>query len=202
MRLPVLLVALSYAAQALPVLAMNTEASAYLGKYEVPQPNANEVVVCHGFGCKYRTTVRLNGNDIGSLRSILNKGKQSAGDEVNAIANAVAWFEQRIGPVAGTSRRTARAGPDQAGERGEADCIDESVNTTVLLLLLSKLELLRHHEVLGPESRGYLLDMRYPHATAVIANLRTGARWAIDPWTKPNGERPDTLPIERWMKGS
>jgi hypothetical protein len=61
---------------------------------------------------------------------------------------------------------------------------------------------LKHHEVAGPESRGYLLDMRYPHATAVVVNRQTGSRWAIDPWTKRNGERPDTLPLERWMRGS
>jgi hypothetical protein len=202
MRLPRLLLAFLFALYPLQVAAEGAEAAAYLGKYEIPLPNTNEVVVCHGFGCKFRTPVRLNGNDITRLRNILSKGKQSADEEINAIANAVAWFEQRIGPIAGTSRRTARAGPDQAGESGEADCIDESVNTTALLLLLSKLDLLRHHEVVGPESRGYLLDMRYPHATAVVVNLRTGARWAIDPWTKRNGERPDTLPLEHWMRGS
>jgi hypothetical protein len=202
MRLPLLLLALPAVLYASSVDAQDTDAVAYLSKYEVPQPNANEVVVCHGFGCKFRTPVRLNGNDIARLRSILTQGKQSAQGEMNAIANAVAWFEQRIGPIAGTTRRTARAGPDQAGEPGEADCIDESVNTTALLLRLAKLNLLKHHEVAGPESRGYLLDMRYPHATAVIVNLQTGFRWAIDPWTKRNGERPDTLPLERWKRGS
>lgn len=202
MRLPVLLVVLMVVAQTAPAAAENAEATAYLGKYEVPLPTVSEVVVCHGFGCKYRTSVRLNSNDIGRLREILRRGQRSARDEIDAIASAVAWFERRIGPLAGTSGRTPRAGPDQAGEPGEADCIDESVNTTALLLLLSKLDLLKHHEVVGPESRGYFLDMRYPHATAVVANLQTGARWAIDPWTKRNGERPDTLPLERWMRGS
>lgn len=200
MRLPVLLMTMLIATQS--AAGEDAEARAYLAKYEVALPTANEVVVCHGFGCKYRTPVRLNGNDIARLRSMLSKGQRSAGDEINAIASAVAWFERRVGPVTGTNRRTPRAGPDQAGIRTEADCIDESVNTTALLLLLSGLNLLKHHEVVGPESRGYLLDMRYPHATAVVANLRTGSRWAIDPWTKRNGERPDTLPLERWMQGS
>ncbi len=202
MRLPVLILTAIVWMAFTGAAAANPEATAYLSKYEVPSPDVNEVVVCHGFGCKFRTPVRLNGRDIARLREILRRGQRSANDEINAIANAVSWFEQRIGPVAGTSRRTARAGPDQAGEPGEADCIDESVNTTALLLLLSKLELLKHHEVAGPESRGYLLDMRYPHATAVVVNLQNGSRWAIDPWTKRNGERPDTLPLERWKRGS
>lgn len=202
MRLPVLFAVILFGVHATSVSAESAEAAAYLGKYEVPLPTVSEVVVCHGFGCKFRTSVRFSGTDIARLRQILKRGQRSAGDEIDAIASAVAWFEQRVGPVAGTSRRTPRAGPDQAGIRSEADCIDESVNTTALLLLLSDLNLLKYHEVVGPESRGYLLDMRYPHATAVVANLRTGSRWAIDPWPKRNGERPDTLPLERWMKGS
>jgi hypothetical protein len=202
MRLPVLILTTVMGMALAGAATGSPEAAGYLSKYEIPAPTANEIVVCHGFGCKYRTAVRFSPGDIARVRQIMNRGQRSPADEIDAIANAVSWFERRIGPIAGTSQRTPRAGPDQAGEPGEADCIDESVNTTALLLLLSKLGLLRHHEVLGPESRGYLLDMRYPHATAVVIDVRTGARWAIDPWTKRNGERPDTLPLDRWMKGS
>jgi hypothetical protein len=183
-------------------LAASDEAKQYLTKHEVAQPTVDGVVVCHGFGCKFRTLVALRDSDIRRLRQILTKGRASATSEINAIAEAVAWFERRIGPHTGTNRRTPRAGPDQAGIRTEADCIDESVNTTALLLLLSELDLLRFHSVVEPGARGYLIDMRYPHATAVVENRLTGARWAIDPWTKQNGQRPDTLPLEVWMKGS
>lgn len=173
----------------------------FLAQHEIPAATTSAVVVCHGFGCKFRTSVSLNPADLNALRRILDKGKSSAPAELNAIAEAVAWFERRIGSLTGTSRRTPRAGPDQAGQRSEADCIDETINTTQLLLLLSELNLLRHHAVVGPESRGYILDGRYPHATAVIAELSSGRRWAIDPWTRRNGERPETLPIERWQAG-
>lgn len=202
MRLTVLLASMAILGHPVAALASDAEASAYLSKYEVPPPSASQVVVCHGFGCKYRTAIRFGSGDIASLRQILNRGRGSPRDEINAIANAVSWFERRIGPITGTNRRTPRAGPDEAGLKTEADCIDQSVNTTALLLLLSQLDLLRHHEVAAPESRGFLLDMRYPHATAVVENLKNGSRWAIDSWPKRNGERPDTLPIERWMKGS
>lgn len=174
----------------------------FLSSHEVPLPTTGQVVVCHGFGCAYRTVVGLNQGDIRKLREILKKGERSPRDEIRAIADAVAWFERRIGPHTSTSRRTARAGPDRAGLRSEADCIDESINTTVLLMLLSELKLLRHHEVDEPDSRGILVDIRYPHTSAVVTNFRDGSRWAIDPWTKRNGERPDTLPIEIWQKGS
>jgi hypothetical protein len=202
MRLPVLLIAVVAFLNVTPAFGDVAEAESYLAKYEVPPPTVSQVVICHGFGCAFRTPVGLNAKDIAQLRDILGKGQRSARDEINAIANAVSWFERRVGRITGTSRRTPRAGPDQAGIASEADCIDESVNTTSLLLLLSGLKLLRHHEVAAPEARGFLLDMRYPHATAVVTNSRTGSRWAIDPWTKRNGEGPDTLPIERWMQGS
>lgn len=200
MRIPALLVTLALFAP--PAEASEADAVAYLRKHEVPAPTASQIVVCHGFNCKYRTAIALTNNDVARLRQILAGGRQSPQREIEAIANAVSWFERRVGPIAGTSRRTPRAGPKQAGRRSEADCIDQSVNTTSLLLLLSDLDLLRHHGVTGPQSRGYLFDMRYPHATAVVENVRTGAKWAIDPWPKRNGQRPDTMPIERWMQGS
>lgn len=181
--------------------AASDGARQYLAKHDLPPPTTAGVVVCHGFGCKFRTSVGLGAGDIGKLREILAKGRASAKSELDAIADAVAWFERRIGQQTGTSRRTPRAGPAQAGLRSEADCIDESVNTTALLVLLSDLKLLRFHDVVAPEARGYLLDFRYPHATAVVQDRGSGARWAIDPWPKRNGQRPDTLPIERWLKG-
>lgn len=180
----------------------SSAARQYLAKYEVPPPTAASVVVCHGFNCKFRTVVGLAPGDISRLREILKRGNRSAKAEINAIADAVAWFERKVGPQTGTSRRTPRAGPAQAGLRSEADCIDESVNTTALLVLLSDLKLLKFHDVVAPQSRGYLLDFRYPHATAVVADRTSGARWAIDPWPKRNGQRPDTLPVEVWLKGS
>lgn len=203
MRLtPALLIAAFACLTSGPADARDKAVADFLAEHDVPAANTSAVVVCHGFGCKFRTSISLSDADVRALRRILDKGKKSTDAELNAIAEAVAWFERRIGPIAGTTRRTPRAGPDQAGKRGEADCIDETINTTQLLILLSELRLLRHHAVLGPASRGYLLDGRYPHATAVIAELRSGRRWAIDPWTRRNGERPDTLPIERWQAGS
>lgn len=172
---------------------------AFFAKYSVPVPTRQEVLVCHGFGCKYRTRVALTDRDIRALSRIVAKGRASAAAEVRAIAEAVAWFERRIGPIAGTAQRTPRAGPSRSGIRGEADCIDETINTTSVLVLLTDLQLLRHHRVAEPEARGFLLDGRYPHATAVIENAHTGARVAIDPWTRRNGERPETMPIEQWL---
>jgi hypothetical protein len=45
------------------------------------------------------------------------------------------------------------------------------------------------------------LDGRWPHFTAVIGE-RNGARWALDPWRRAPGQRPEILPLERWQQAS
>jgi hypothetical protein len=53
-----------------------------------------------------------------------------------------------------------------------------------------------------PESRGFFFDGRYPHFTAVIAEKRTGTAWAVDPWEKAPGQRPEILPLSQWRQDS
>jgi hypothetical protein len=89
-----------------------------------------------------------------------------------------------------------------SGVQGQMDCLDETANTTSLLLVLQEQGLLIHHTVQGPESRGFFLDGRYPHFTAIIAEKRTGSEWAVDPWAKAPGQRPDILPLAQWRQDS
>lgn len=163
----------------------------------LPLPNTSLVVICHGFGCRYRTQVALTASDRAHLKALLGPGVASPAAERRAVANAVAWFDRRIGPAAGTTHRTAHAGIDESA--GEMDCIDTSSNNTSLLLVLKLLQLLHHHRVEPPVSRGYLIDARLPHTTAVLAELKSGAKWAIDNWTHNYGETPDVEPLAAWQ---
>ena len=103
------------------------------------------------------------------------------------MAAATAWFDRRIGPTAGTTHRIARANGLAEHDPGQMDCIDTSRNNTSLFLLLDQLHLLHHHKVEGPEARGFLIDGRGPHATAVLTDIHTGRQWAIDNWTRKYG---------------
>src|SRR5262245_60616419 len=164
-------------------------------------PTTRQVIVCHGFGCAQRTPIGLSSADLTKLASLLAPGRASAEAERKAVAAAEAWFDRRIGPEAGTTRRMARAtGIGSQGQVGQMDCIDTSRNSTSLLLILEQLRLLRHHKVEGPEARGYLLDGRGPHATAVLTDIHTGRKWAVDSWTHKYGEQPDVMPLDVWMK--
>jgi hypothetical protein len=80
------------------------------------------------------------------------------------------------------------------------DCIDASRNTTSLLLVLAELKLLRHHTVDVPVSRGYLLDTRPPHTTAVLKENNGGEQWAVDAWTRAYGQPPEIMPLARWRE--
>lgn len=160
----------------------------------LPLPSTKMVVVCHGFGCTYRTAIGLSGGDRAKLAELLATGRTSADAERHAVATGTAWFDRRVGPAAGTTHRIARAGALTQHDAGQMDCIDTSRNNTSLLLLLDQLHLFHHHEVGGPEARGFFLDGRGPHATAVLLDVHTGRKWAIDNWTHKYGNKPDVMP--------
>ena len=158
----------------------------------------SHISYCHGFGCAFRTRIAFSAADIGRLRALMSAGRGSPAGERAAISRAVQWFETKAGKQTGTSADKPRLGA-LGGDPTQLDCIDEAANTTSLLLLMEKRGLLRHHGVLEPRTRGFLLDLRYPHNTAVIAEKKSGARWAVDSWPRANGERPDIEPLETWL---
>ncbi len=177
--------------------ATNVVDAAY-GGLSVTPPTPSMVYVCHGFGCKYRDEVDLTAGDRTKLTQILAAGRASAAAERKAVAAAGAWFDKRVGPVAGTQNHVARAGAKYMYDIHQFDCIDTSRNTTSLLLVLDQLKLLRHHDVDAPEARGYFIDGRPPHATAVLVEKATGTKWSIDSWTVGYGQALEVMPLERW----
>jgi hypothetical protein len=169
-----------------------------LAELSLPAPTPQSLIVCHGFGCKYRTEVALDAADHKQLARLLAAGRASPKAERQAIGKAVAWFERRVAPEAGTAKAIARAGPSKSGDPSQFDCIDASTNTTDVLLVLEQLRLLRHHDVIGPSSRLSLVGHISFHSTAVLAEHRSGRKWAVDSWTRRNGEVPDIMPLETW----
>jgi hypothetical protein len=164
-------------------------------------PTPQNIVICHGFNCKYRTQIGLAAADWQQLSRIMADGRRSPEAERAAVATAVAWLQRRVAPETGTAKAVARAGPSLSGERSQFDCIDASRNTTTTLVVLDQLKLLRHHEVEPPEARGFFLDGRWPHATAVLRERESGRDWAVDSWVRNNGERPVVMPLEKWFAG-
>jgi hypothetical protein len=181
------------------VLAAGDALTAFYAKLSLVKPTVSSEVVCHGIGCRFRTEIPFSSADKARLSALMAAGRPSPVAERRALAAAVAWFDRRIAPAAGTSHRIARAGAHESGDPGQMDCIDTTSNNTGLFLVLDQLGLLRHHRVDGPVSRGLLFDGRMPHTTAVLAEKASGRRWAIDNWTHKYGELPDVEPLEQWQ---
>jgi hypothetical protein len=182
-----------------PSQALDSAIEGAFAEFSIRPPTTTTVTVCHGFGCNYRTEVVLNNGDRTRLAALLNAGRASAEAERRAVATAVAWFDRRVGPQAGTIGRIARAGVLTKTGPGQMDCIDTSRNVTSLLLVLGQLGLMKHHQVDAPVARGVFLDGRGPHATAVLRESRSGNKWAVDNWTRAYGEQPEVMPLARWM---
>ncbi|WP_319531918.1 hypothetical protein [uncultured Cohaesibacter sp.] len=160
------------------------------------------IYVCHAFGCKLKYTFRPTSKDIAKLKSILAKGKRSPEAERKAIGNAVVWFEKRVGPLMGSDKDKGGLDMHNSGVPGQMDCIDEASNTTSLIVFAEKHGLLTHYTVQSPVARGFFLDGRYPHATAVIKEKKSGKRYAVDSWLFDNGVFPAIKPLHVWMSES
>lgn len=156
---------------------------------------AKLIQVCHGYGCKYRSKLLLTAADDARLRSIMRAGSASPKAERAALSRAVSYFDRRANQATGFKDMPKT----QIGKprRGQMDCIDESTNTRALLLYLSERGMLKFHKVGRNVSRGYFLDGRYPHFTAVVSDP-TGVRWVVDPWYAQVGGAPDIIPYEDW----
>src|SRR5689334_14330868 len=172
--------------------------AATFAEYSVAPPTPSTIFVCHGFGCKYRAEIDLTPADRARLAQLMAAGRASATAERKAIAAAGAWFDKRVGSLAGTTNHVARAGMKYMFDTHQFDCIDTSRNTTGLLMVLDQLSLLRYHDVDEPEARGYMVDGRPPHATAVLIERVNGKKWSIDSWTVGYGQALEIMPLERW----
>jgi hypothetical protein len=155
-----------------------------------------QVDICHGYSCAFRSKLDLGVKDGQRFRAILLKGAASPGAERVAISRAVQYFEERSYQSTGV-RDLPKAEFGAARIKGQMDCVDESTNTRTLLAYLEERGLLKHHKVENNASRGFLIDGRYPHWTAVVRDP-AGVRWAVDSWYAPMSGAPDIIPMTEW----
>ena len=111
MRYSVMVLAALWIAAA-PALAGEVDpgVTAMLREWSLASPTPYRVVICHGFGCAFRTEIALTRADHAQMAAIMASGSASAQAERAAIGRTEAWFERRIAPLTGTTTRVARAG--------------------------------------------------------------------------------------------
>jgi hypothetical protein len=165
----------------------------------VTPPTESRVYVCHGYSCRIVTPVTFSQSEMDRMTRPLRDGPGDPAAERTAISDVVQIFETIVGARTGTSADLAKMQFGQ-GKPDQMDCLDEATNTTSLLTLLAQRGLLRHHTVKPPSARGFFLDGRYPHATAVLAENGTGEKWAIDSWPRANAEPPVVQRLSEWKR--
>jgi len=187
-----------------PGVALELDAAVIqtLDQLSLPVPDPANPVVCHGFGCAYRTPILLRNADKAQIKKLFGPlALKSADGERKALAATMAWFEKRVAGEAGTATAKARAGLGRAGDPSQFDCLDKTSNTIGVLAIVAEMGLLRHHVIEAPVSRGFIFG-GLPHTTAVVRDRTTGQQWALDGWTHNNGELPDVLRLEEWRAQS
>ena len=86
--------------------------------------------------------------------------------------------------------------------KGQLDCVDESTNTTIFLMILKQKGLLPFHEIEQPQVRWPIISGRgWMHKTAVITEKETGEQFAVDSWFEDSGVNPWIVSLEAWRNG-
>ncbi|MEC7029778.1 MAG: hypothetical protein VXW91_08865 [Pseudomonadota bacterium] len=154
---------------------------------------------CHGYGCRLINQDSLTAEDRQMLKDLF-KHRKDAASERTSIAYSVAYLEQTVGQRLGTD--TDIEGTYRQLGDDQHDCVDESVNTTIYLSLMKDLGLLQYHEIGIPSARTIFTSGRLgPHQTAVIKEIETGNKYAVDSWFHDNGARPEIVPMRKWLFG-
>jgi len=159
--------------------------------------SSHQVTVCLDYGCDYTRSTDIRAHEWRRVEEILS-GADSADAERMALAEAIGLLEQIVGRKVGTAEDApGNASPDTR-IIGQLDCIAESINTERYLHLLASGELLRHHRVVGREVRHRWVFAT--HWTAVIEELDSGERFAVDSWHRGNGEPAVIQRMSAWRR--
>ena len=181
-------------------LELSAPQAALYSTVSIFPPSAQRMTVCYGFVCRRREMLDFSGGDRSALTQILATGRGSAAAERAAVQKAVIWFDRRMGPLIGTSRRVARADFRYFDDKHNYDCWDTTRNTTSLLLVLQQWGLLKYHLVGDPRYRGNTLVLQTPHNTAVLVDRTTKVEWVVDMWPRGYAQAPDVMTVEKWVK--
>jgi len=159
-------------------------------------PQLNQFEICQGGGCAKLSTLVLNAADWQPVAALFATPIQNAEEERVKIAEAIGLLETIVGDKIGTSED--RAGTfDNSAFSGQQDCNDESINTTTYMRLLKQAGYMSLHEIEDMRTRNFFFT-GWPHTTAVIHEIATGERFAVDSWFYDNGHAATIVPFKLW----
>ena len=159
-------------------------------------PKLGQFEVCHSGGCAESNQLSINDAEWRSVTQIFSVKATNAAEERVQISKAIGEIERIVGAKNGTS--TDLAGTFGSGNTpGQLDCNDEAINTTTYMRLLIANGLMLFHEIEDTRTRNFFFT-GWPHTTAVIHDIKTGERYAVDSWFYDNGHAAAIVPFATW----
>lgn len=171
----------------------------YLSLYAAVPESSSQFVICNQVSCEETASIRLSENNWKTLQSIFRPPATDGRSERTQIAKAIARLEQLVADQAGTNDDQPRNRGTFRGTR-QLDCVAETTNTTIYLLLLEEKGLLYWHSVGYPKHRG-LVNLQFPHNTAVLIEKDSKMLFAVDSYFHANGQPPEIVPLVTWVDG-
>lgn len=159
-------------------------------------PSLDQFEVCQNGGCAKLSSLNLNSTDWQPIEALFSQPLQNAQQERDKLAKAIGMLEEIVGQRTGTSED--RAGTfDNSAYTGQQDCNDEAINTTTYMRLLQQAGHLVLHTIEDMRTRNFFFS-GWPHTTAVIREIKTGERFAVDSWFYDNGHPAVIVPFKVW----
>ena len=159
-------------------------------------PTLAQFEVCHGGGCLESNQLSISHEEWRNVAQLFASKAKNAAEERVQIAHAIGELERIVGQKNGTS--TDLAGTFFEGKlSGQLDCNDEAINTTTYMRLLKANDLIQFHEIEDTRTRNFFFT-GWPHSTAVIHEIQTGERFAVDSWFYDNGHAATIVPFDTW----
>ena len=178
-------------------------------------PRLEHFNICWGGGCETVSLVSINTSEWQAVADVFTQAPQLlqasiaevnvmseaklAEQERNNIAIAIGVLETIVGQKTGTSNDKAGTFNNSAYS-GQLDCNDEATNSTIYLRLLKQAGLIKLHAIEDIRTRNFFFT-GWPHTTAVIRELKTAERYAVDSWFYDNGHAATIVPFALWKSG-
>jgi hypothetical protein len=170
-----------------------------LAQYPDPEASKDKFMLCHGYGCSYKTITNFTEKEWHQVQKIFSKKSKTPEAERIKIGQAIALMERQMGAAIGTNIDLPKA-PLTRQSVKELDCIDETINTTKYLGFLESEDLLKFHTAGRPVYKGYMVNGVYPHNSATIQEIETGDIYVVDSYIYANGEKPNIRLLDSWLK--
>jgi hypothetical protein len=169
---------------------------------QITDPAPDRFSVCFQHSCARVEHVSLTTDQWLKVASFFSPEAMTAEQERQQIAEAIAWLEVAVGSQIDALNDRGGNLEGFMANGNQLDCVDESTNSTTYITMIQNSGLLEFHRAEKRATRGGIFfGGVWPHSTAVISEVETGNKWAVDSWFFDNGEKPTVVQLRKWRTG-